>query len=530
MKTPIRCTRCGTVTTWTPYCPSCGAYLEFSGDPPWIPEPPEDTDAAPTPAERAGIDAASTGAATAPAEPSADKPATSPARPIPAPAVPPLKPERPARPDRRIGGVAPWWRFWGRRSTTSTAPAGAPTSPGGPTSTDQSDDAAFTYVVEAPVVPETVAAEAPTRQEAQQQRTIPIGRPDNLGVVGGLPCPACKFRNYVDVSYCARCGFTLRNSVPSSPVLTNALAPSEKPPRRTDWTFVALMALVALVIGVIFLSPPGQPIRQFLGDGVRAVAYWIDPDLGAPIRIQNVTASSTGYGYPATSLTGDDVTSFWASAPGPSWGAGSTLTFTLSEPADIDRLVIRPGIQNGQFAVRALATPENLTLIFTELDPDIVPPASPSPTSPYASPSASQTSSTSPSPSGSVTPSPSPAAFSPSPTATPSVQASLPLIVEPPDWASVVTFPTVYTDTVILRIDSVYPPALPDFYAPGGGGQVAISGIQFLPTWTLADLFDLNFKEPATKVPSPTPSPSVATSGSPSPAPSPTPSGSRTSG
>lgn len=522
MKTPIRCTRCGTVTTWTPYCPSCGAYLEFSGDPPWIPEPPEDMDAAPTPAEQAETDALSTGAATAPAEASADKPATAPARPIPAPAVPPPKPEKPARPDRRFGGVAPWWRFWGRRSTTSTAPAGAHTSPGGPTSTDQSDDAAFTYVVEAPVVPQTVAAEAPTRQEAQQRRTIPIGRADDLGVAGGLPCPNCKFRNYVDASYCARCGYTLRDSVPHTQALTNALAPSEKPPRRTDWTSVALMALVALVIGWILLAPPSQPIRQFFGDGVRAVAYWVDPDLGTPVIITNVTASSTGYGYPPTSVIGDDATSFWASAPGPSWGAGSTLTFTLSEPVRIDRMVLRPGIQNGQFAVRALATPENLTLVFTELDSDTVPSASPSPTFSSASPFASPTSSASPSPSGSGTASPSPTASAPTPTATPSVQASLPVIVEPPDWASVVTFPAVYTNKVILRIDSVYPPALPDVYAPGGGGQVAITGIQFLPMWTLADLFDFDFREPATKVPSPTPS--AATSGSPSPAPSPSPS------
>ena len=31
-QTPIRCTRCDTLTTWTPYCPSCGAYLEFAGE------------------------------------------------------------------------------------------------------------------------------------------------------------------------------------------------------------------------------------------------------------------------------------------------------------------------------------------------------------------------------------------------------------------------------------------------------------------------------------------------------------------
>jgi hypothetical protein len=34
----ISCNRCGTLTTWNPYCPSCGAYLEFSGTPAWHPD------------------------------------------------------------------------------------------------------------------------------------------------------------------------------------------------------------------------------------------------------------------------------------------------------------------------------------------------------------------------------------------------------------------------------------------------------------------------------------------------------------
>ena len=34
----ISCNRCATLTTWNPYCPSCGAYLEFSGTPPWHPD------------------------------------------------------------------------------------------------------------------------------------------------------------------------------------------------------------------------------------------------------------------------------------------------------------------------------------------------------------------------------------------------------------------------------------------------------------------------------------------------------------
>ena len=97
------------------------------------------------------------------------------------------------------------------------------------------------------------------------------------------------------------------------------------------------------------------------------------------------------------------------------------------------------------------------------------------------------------------------------------------MIVEPTDWTTVVNFPAVYTDKVTLRIESVFPPALPDTYATNGNGQVAISGIQFLQKWDLTSLFNFSFREQATTVP--TPSPSVS-SGSPSPSGSPTPSGS----
>lgn len=516
MNTTIRCTRCGTVTTWTPYCPSCGAYLEFAGEPPWTPaaateESSEESSEAPSDVGEPG------GAESAP-------PTPAPVQPVPI--APPKTPPKHAR--RRIGGTAPWWRFWGRTPTAISTEAPTEQGPEGPTSTDHPEDAAFTYVVEAPAVPESVSSESPARQEALQQRTVPLGRADDLGVPGGMPCPNCKFRNYVDASYCARCGYTLRSPIPATQALAQALAPSEKPPRRTDWSFLALVALGVLILGIILFSPPGEPVRQTVAGGIRSIAYWIDPDLGTPVTITNVVASSTGYGYPPTSVIGDDSSSFWASAPGPSWGAGSTLTFTFDRPSWIDRMVIRPGIQNGQFAVRALATPENLTLVFIELDSDTVPSASPSP-------SASITDTTSPSPSPETTPTPSPSGStsassspSPTPTATPSVQASIPVIVEPPDWATVVTFPNVYTDKVVVRVDTIYPPALPDVYAPGSGGQVAISGIQFLPVWTLTDLFDFDFREPATEVPSPSPSPSASTTDPVGPSPSASPSSSAT--
>jgi hypothetical protein len=96
------------------------------------------------------------------------------------------------------------------------------------------------------------------------------------------------------------------------------------------------------------------------------------------------------------------------------------------------------------------------------------------------------------------------------------------MIVEPTDWTTVVNFPAVYTDKVTLRIESVFPPALPDTYATNGNGQVAISGIQFLQKWDLTSLFNFSFREQATTVPTPSPS---GSSDSPSPSGSPGPSG-----
>lgn len=519
MKTTIRCTRCGTVTTWTPYCPSCGAYLEFAGEPPWVPAPPQDTSAttSPEPAESESDAESSSTAREGPDDAPAPSPVAGPAIAPPTPAKPP----KPSRPRRRFGGVDPWWRFWGKTSApTEITPLAAP-APAEPISTTATVEGAYTYIVEAPAVPETVSSELPTRQEAAQKRTIPIGRPDDLGVPGGIPCSQCRFRNYVDASYCARCGYALRQAIPSTQTLASALAPSEKPPRRTDWSFLAVVALVILILGIIFISPPGQPVRAFFAQSIRTIAYWIDPDLGTPVTFSSVTASSTGYGWPATSMIGDDLSSFWASAAGPSWGAGSTITFQLTAPSRLDRMVIRPGIQNGQFAVRALATPENLTLIFTELDSESSTSPSPSasgaaPVSPSASPAPTATTSSSASPSTSP---------SPTPTATPSVQASLGLIVEPQDYTKVISFPIVYTDKIVLRIDSVYPPALPDVYAPGGGGQVAISDIDFIPPWSLADLFSISFRQEGTQVPAqtPSPSPSAPTSSGTSPGATPNP-------
>jgi ribosomal protein L37E len=529
-QTPIRCKRCGTLTTWTPYCPGCGAYLEFAGDPPWVPKP-ELTD------QPADVSSGASSGATTQQDLDESQVVGAPdpteivvSAIVAGPATLPVH-DRKSR--RRIGGVAPWWRFWGRHQrTVVTAPDLAIKEDVTLGAVIESGDE-FLPIVNAPDVPELVAAESPARQEELQRRTLSIGRSDDLGVIGGEPCPRCRFRNYVDATYCARCGFPLQAIAPAVRTSESALKRSDDAPRRTDWTFMVVATLViAIVLGILF-SPLGAPIRNGSTNLLRSFAYWIDPGTGTPVTLTDVTASSTGYGNPAIALGFVDLTTFWASAPSSSWGAGTELTFTLEAPTVIDRMVIRPGIQNGQFAVRALATPANLTLTFVELSS---PTESSSPTvtpSPTASPSPNATPSPTASPSPNATPSPTASSSpnaTPSPTATPTVKAALPMVVETGDWTNIITFPAVYTQVIVVRVDSIFPPALPDVYDPEAGGQVAISNITFLPLWKPSDLFNFTFQYPST--PAPSSSPTSTPSGTPSPSsqsqqtsPSPSPSG-----
>ncbi|MDP4805359.1 MAG: hypothetical protein NWR45_10425, partial [Candidatus Nanopelagicales bacterium] len=83
------------------------------------------------------------------------------------------------------------------------------------------------------------------------------------------------------------------------------------------------------------------------------------------------------------------------------------------------------------------------------------------------------------------------------------------------DWTNIITFPAVYTQVIVVRLDSIFPPALPDVYDPEAGGQVAISAITFLPQWNPSDLFNFTFQYPSV------PAPSGSPSGSPSPTTSP---------
>lgn len=563
-KTPIRCKRCGTQTSWTPYCPSCGAYLEFAGDPPWVPEPPSSAASVPEGAEddTSAVDSPDLASAEEPHHP--EQTTRTPAEEVvveePAATAPTsvssATPDRPTRRRHRWGGKEPWWRFWSSPevdTTRTTAPAEATTRTPTPPPEPEPEP-----IVDAPAVPASVPSEEPAPQRPLQQRTIAVGRRDDSGVPGGVPCPQCQFSNDETSAYCARCGLPL---IQTTKAAHSSPAPPEeasRAPQRRDWGWAVLVVILVIAALTILLTPPGQPFVKGIGSVTRNVTYWIVPDVGTPVMFASVKASSTGFGNPAKSLAGNDFQTFWTSAAENDFGAGTTLTFTFAEPTLVDRMVINPGIQNGRFGIRALATPRDLSLIFTELAPvdpssSPTPPNSSSPASTSgpppqeisasptpsdvsddtpvsASPDATAGSSASPSaPSPTSSPDPSsttavPTATpspTPTPTATSTVAAELPLIVSTDQWTSIIQFDPVLVQEVNVVIDSVYPPALRDSYVTGTEGQVAITNVNFLPMFTIRSLFQNTLR--LTGEASPSPSPSSTTGAVPSPAASSTP-------
>lgn len=573
-KTSIRCTRCGTRTTWTPYCPGCGAYLEFAGDPPWVPAPPSAADATKAPAQEADLGADASPPRSdrePPAAPGADADAAtsmdheadaapSPALPAPvaespvappAPSKPaPSKPAQHQRPKRRIGGVNPWWRFWDRPQPEPPAVKEPPAEEAHPTPRVSAPEEP---VVQAPAVPATVSSEQPARSQQDQKRTIALGRQDDLGSPDGSPCPRCRFSNIPGTVYCARCGLPLAQAatVDAAPVQPTA-APASEAPRRRDWGCLTGIVIVLVLAIIILFTPPGKPFVSGAGNIMRNVTYWVIPDVGTPVTYASIKASSTGFGNPPKSMAGDNLQTFWTSAAENDFGAGTTLSFTFQEPTTIDRMVIYPGIQNGRFSIRALATPKDLQLVFTEVAPLDGPPPSPAPSSTGPSPSSTASSvaaspsfvgeaslgdadgdgavdtfvSASPTPNVN-SPSPSPSSTSasttattsaspsptPTPTATSTVNAELPLIVSQDQWTSVIQFDPVLVETVTVTLETVYPPALRDTYISGTDGQVAITNISFMPMFTLQSLFENTFRVMGGPSPSPSPSSSPTSSG-----------------
>lgn len=458
----ITCQRCGTRTTWTPYCPGCGAYLEFAGVPPWTP---------PAPDPATDDDDSSDSLLETPSHDDESKPGHSP-EPVPGQAPvdqseqtasvgadhehndtdgestdgggadddteadesPPTKVRR--------GNPDPWWKLWARpiiEEPDKPPPPEAPLDSREHASTHEEESAG---VVVPKDVPASIQSEEPAKAIQATERTIAVGRGGGLGPLDGTPCPRCGFRNEATAHFCARCGLDFAVVVQATRAPQQAAggtATAASPPKRRDWALIAFVAFLIAILLLVVYSPKPNPVFNAAENAFRSVAYWIAPTAGQTAPYDAIQASSTGFGSPASALAGNTTATYWASAISPNFGAATTLNFRLVDNYTLDRMLIQPGIQNGVLDVRALATPAEVRLTFfkafpsdqdddlvdvdaAEEDTDIVGepyigssacpawkrPSLKSTTSPSADPSATSTVSSSASPSASPTAAPTP--------------------------------------------------------------------------------------------------------------------------
>jgi hypothetical protein len=192
---------------------------------------------------------------------------------------------------------------------------------------------------------------------------------------------------------------------------------------------IVALTILGVVIGAFlfaFFGPGALRVQFGMVQVFQIINQWIDPYTGTSAVVSNVSASSSLMGTSDTNLKDADSRTFWASAALPDYGSGTTLTFTFEEPTLINRMVIYPGVQNLQFDRRALATPRDFTLTFDN---------------------------------GS------------------SVAGTLNELTSSDQVRQLVKFPDVSTKTVVLTINSVYPPIE---RTDDNVGEVALSGVDFL--------------------------------------------------
>lgn len=185
--------------------------------------------------------------------------------------------------------------------------------------------------------------------------------------------------------------------------------------------FVFLSAVILAVFG-----PYAFQLRLGTTQLFQAINQFIDPYAGNQTDIVAATASTTLRGTNPRAGVGNDAADFWASAPSESYGAGNSLTAIFDRPYSINRAVVIPGIQSGLFSILALATPATVTLIFDD---------------------------------GST------------------VTQILDKVQGQSDTRQLIRFPTKTTQSVTMRIDTVY---LPREIDEVGISEVAVSGMYFL--------------------------------------------------
>ena len=258
-------------------------------------------------------------------------------------------------------------------------------------------------------------------------------------VTGDVPCPACGQLNVTGRHYCQGCGAVMPDALISPTTVPHLEAISDgddgpdgrgRSPRLSrSWRGPIVAGTLAFVfVSAIVLAVFGPFAFQFrLGTTqlFQAINQFIDPYAGNQPTMLSATATSTLTGTSPDQLLGDDASTFWASEPSFIFGAGNSVTVFFDRAYTINRAVILPGIQNGLFDVRAVGTPATVTLTFDD---------------------------------GST------------------VTQELDVIESQSNYRQLIEFPKTTTLTVVMRIDSVYPPRKAESLT----GEVAVSGLYFL--------------------------------------------------
>ncbi|MCX8527012.1 MAG: hypothetical protein ORN20_02620, partial [Candidatus Nanopelagicales bacterium] len=269
-----------------------------------------------------------------------------------------------------------WWQF--RRRICCWSLRKWPLPPLSAAPTDTPHDAP------APPAPDLTSvpmAELPQRAAPPVRATVAVGA--DVESTGTLQCPRCLAMNEEGHAFCRECGGVLPGAILApnrEPVPMPGKDPNKqrgkkktktkspkKPPRKHDYVAWAVTAGVILLIAAVafaFFGPYKGSVIKYLRLGYQRVVIFVNPYEGDTAGVSKVTATSSMPGVVPGAIIDGQSTVFWASAPSEDYGNGTALTFTFTKEYTIDRLVLTPGIQNGQFSANALATPASMLLTF----------------------------------------------------------------------------------------------------------------------------------------------------------------------
>ena len=382
----ITCQRCGTVTTWNPYCPTCNAYLEFAGTPPWQPNevvsilPPAGD------AHSDSIDADSTSGAD---KQSDGSPASAQILAV-AMQVPENNPNVSESDHHhrlalghfswREAGNNPWWAWWRKKGKyVKAAPVEAAVATSDESSLLADSAESLGSSQQSFVTPgapiSDIHSELPEIQLPEQQRTRAQLQEGYDFVAHGTTCAHCHKVNPPDLAYCKWCGSYLNNFLlaPNRQIRRSTdpkkdAEPGLAPSRVSKWRTPLIIAFVCLLAGTIwflFWGPPAFEVRSGIRVAYQKVEQYLSPEKGTMASVADGTATSTLAGTEIETILGMTANTYWSSEQNESFGAGTSITVEFTDTFTIDRMSIRPGMQNGEQDVISLAQPKSITLEFS---------------------------------------------------------------------------------------------------------------------------------------------------------------------